>query len=378
MAYEMLRSSCVSTTSMLALCPRPIRGESLLSWVDQVGSDFDITRAEATRALGLHGRPSDVIRLVRQEFGLPVKGKSWRTAFEGGSQLGNRMVRIGDQCLDLVEVRSGLARDELRSMTAEVGFASRVVAGWLSPPAYGTYFGIPPFQTHYSAVCPHCAAETGGRRQLNWRLAVMPFCPRRRCYLLSCCRCGAQTQPSNGLIHRRLLCDRCILGLRCGLTIADLPTIEVTDRTPVEAVLRIVLSCKDLHSQELDWMLRLTLCAGSEELVDGADPEVYDAFSWFCRARDTQWDRRQDWDRWLYDTFRIDSADEKLVMAAATRVAATMVFADDLDDQVEWFCRVAQPRWDVLMRNPRLLGFRAPGRLELAFQAHGKPRGPGL
>ncbi|MFQ6329659.1 TniQ family protein [Nocardia sp. CWNU-33] len=126
----------VARPPRLAICPRPLPGESLLSWIDCASSLFGLSRTDVTQQMGLGFGPG-----------------------------ANQLDRIGHQYLPYVEGRTGLTVAELTAMTAASGLAKRFLEGR----GRYRYNGVPQFVENHSPACPRCIAETGGRWQLNWR-----------------------------------------------------------------------------------------------------------------------------------------------------------------------------------------------------------------
>ncbi|MFQ6397070.1 TniQ family protein [Nocardia sp. KC 131] len=116
----------------LALCPRPLPGESLSSWIDCAGSVFGLSPTDTAKQMGL-----------------------------GFESLAGQLTRLGHQYLPNLEARTGLTAAELTAMTAASGLARRFMEGR----GRYRYNGVPQFENSHSAACPRCVAETDGRRR---------------------------------------------------------------------------------------------------------------------------------------------------------------------------------------------------------------------
>ncbi|MFI6997154.1 TniQ family protein [Nocardia sp. NPDC050175] len=324
--------------TQLALLPRPLPGESLLSWVDHVASTFGLSRTDTAQHLGLHT-----------------------------ASMAKHLLRINEPDLDHLRARTGLTSEELSAMTADSGLAKRATGGRRVP----FYAGVQRFMDRNSPACPQCVGETEGRWQLDWRLAISVFCHRHRCYLVSQCECRHRLHPSDRGSASRLVCatQRSQRLRPCRRLVADLPAIALNDEHLAAVGQLIDQRLTDIEAPELNWAMHLVLRVGSERQIEDADPDVYAAFSQFCRRRDALLARLRGQPGMVLIN---EPAQERLILAAVVRIAGALVFADDLNEQAQRFCELATPRWDTVrsdILHPRV----SCARLVRAFNTYGMP-----
>lgn len=335
-------------TVRLAICPRPLPDESLLSWLDEVAVCFGLPRGRAAHEVGLH------------------------MAGEQPRPLSSLMVHVPAEVVARVAERTGLLPDEILAMTfhgyrnARWNNAEVDLRNWISSPS--------------SNACTACLTENGNRWLLAWRAALVYSCPIHHRYLVSRCACGRPLHiASRDAGRSRFRCARRRQGDRpdlevCGRPVVELPDVPVDDQQVLADQQRVV----DLFDggddaaqarrllKEVMWTARLVAEVGVVELLDGADEPVRQAFAEFCRARAAGG---------LARTSRslITAARENcLTMAAVVGQAARIVFADNPEEPVSRFCAIIEA--NVPHINPYTLWqsrSNDASRLTAVFARHG-------
>ncbi|GGR68984.1 hypothetical protein GCM10010269_04670 [Streptomyces humidus] len=144
-----------------------------------------------------------------------------------------RMVRrLNDDEAGLLQARTGVEVEQLRSMTLERfdGSLVRIAAQTrrLTAPAHWRVYGTT------SRYCPACLADDQWRWQLHWRLGWAFACTRHNLLLLEHCpACGKHPPVASGGNHRmlprpeacRALTDRGGRGTRCGFELTKAPAV---------------------------------------------------------------------------------------------------------------------------------------------------------
>ena len=176
-------------------------------------------------------------------------------------------------------------------------------------------------------VCPRCLEEQDGR----WSLPFVFACLRHRCYLMDTCpRCGARLNVA-GL-------ESCVVRVKrdsaasrhCGGRVRDSAAARVRDPQILalqQRLLAAVDAPPDQRPQALAdlrdlWvMATMTMYTASVKDLSGADPVVRKAFAGFCGRFDDRQGR----------TLTVSQLRSPRVgvLAAALRIAAQVVFADD-------------------------------------------------
>ncbi|MFI6997150.1 TniQ family protein [Nocardia sp. NPDC050175] len=335
-------------------CPRPLPGESLLSWIDQVSATFGFTRDDAAELVGISRR--------------------W------GDRLSRDLYMLSRDDLPHLMFRTGLGELDLRMMTAEW-----LVMGPWAGCLRGRYYGIQGFDMMSSAACPDCVAESDGRWQLLWKSGFNVLCAKHRCYLASVCVCGRRLHRVDRGEISRFRCVGITAGQSrgfgpCDQKVADLPVARVEDPRVVQAhaqVFGLITSRKQRTDQQnervwsdLAWAIHLTAELGTAELVEGTDPCVAEAFDRFCHRRESTRTRHGD----VNARLKADEQDERLVMAAFLRVATALALSDDQGAQAMWFCDTVSPQWKSA---PQVFIHLDPkGGLPQVFRALGMPNRP--
>ncbi|MEV4921626.1 TniQ family protein [Streptomyces roseoverticillatus] len=321
----------------LALGTVPLAGESLISWLGAVGRDHGIGREAAARITGI----------------TPALSPS-------GSVLNMRdlVFCLSDQQVAAVGKTTDLSAQAAHDMTWQ-RFLGTALPRQL--PAPEKWYRAAPQQdmrhqirlhgvsTETLRICPPCLEETGGRWPLSWSLPWAFACPRHRCYRLDHCpECG---QP--------LLCTSS--GIQCGrrsgnpdgtrqVCTADLrrlPTVAAEDQELLDLQQHLfdhLESGADRRAARADFadlwaMFCVAVFAGHPDHAEGADKPVQKAFTEFCASRDSQLDRRV----WMSQS----RSPTPLLFAAAVRIAASIVFAEDPFDAADALCSLrAFPRPD--------------------------------
>ncbi|WP_331758120.1 hypothetical protein OG225_42230 (plasmid) [Nocardia sp. NBC_01377] len=124
--------------------------------------------------------------------------------------------------------------------------------------------------------------------------------------------------------------------------------------------------------REVRWMVDLMAEVGRPSMVHNADLAVREVFEKFCRHRDTV---AGAWDLRAHGT-GVPDGEERLLLSALMRIACSIVFAPDLDEQIRWICDAAGAQ---LRKATEALTRPEPGRHRLgtAFSAHGLNYDPG-
>ena len=315
------RDASIARPRRLSWAPRPVAGESLLSWADQVALGHGVWLWDAVIALGL-GEGMGAVTLHWNRQALVIEAAQW------GMSPGLE---------ESVVFRSGLSRAQVRLMTLA---RYRGAVDWPNRPQASGVFAFtrhPWAWRDRSNLCPYCLAENGGRWMLRWRLVWMFLCPEHGCYLVDRCRCGAM------LHHARSLAgvSRCTAGAArnrpgsCQARMVDLPAVPVRDRGLVaiqRRILDLVESEQEMGAEarealfELVCVARLAMLVGEPFLLAGrgVDPVVFDHFM-ALSGRITG-------ERAGARVHAVDREPLVPVLAAGLlRIAAEVVFADDLD-----------------------------------------------
>lgn len=316
--------SAYLTDRRLALCPVPVAGESLLSWLDRVADCFEVTRDAAAIATGLLEPAA-----FRQHWGtVPAL--------------------LPKHVIARMSARTGLPPHTIGDMT---------VAAYPLLRQHCDAAGRPPwwFDATSSGSCPECMRESDDIWLTDWRLAFVAGCSRHRCYLVHRCECG---RALHGHLGGRVARSRCTGALKgstdgstCGRWMRDLPCIQMRDlellnaAEPISAMLHGTpvdtgRGRSEDPFEEFEMVVELVRNFGTIRMMEGCgDSYIVDAFSAYCAARDSR-------DRARYRKFS-----KPAVMAAAVRIAAGLVFADDIEERAWWFSRrVDNPHWYTSIR----------------------------
>jgi hypothetical protein len=303
------------TGRRLAMCPLPLPGESLLSWIDQVAESFSVPRRGALEVLGLHAEPRLSLRCL--------------------------VVNVPDTVAAEVFARTGLEPKFLVPMTlARYAVVDPMTLRTLSQPWW--------WSVDFSPACAACIADSGGRWQTDWRLASMVCCPRHHCYLINTCPCGRRL---HRLTHCSAGCRRCsgqqfpgpLSFVRdrypCPGLIADMAAVPVMDpgvEVAQQQILALSSASQDpawtaLQWLELNWLCVLICWVGAEGLVDDCgDGRLVEEFTAFCRRRDATPPNLMWSSYWGSDV-----VDNSVVMAAVMKSAARLVFVEDVSAQAD-------------------------------------------
>lgn len=303
----------------LPVCPLPLQGEMLPSWVDQIARYYGLSRADTTGRIGLidPDRRSASVQAFIQSLPHAVAAE--------------------------VERRTGLAAKKARALTL-----ARYLVG---PQAvyHRRLWGM----TDRSNVCPDCLKENGNRWMLAWRVTLLPVCQRHRRYLVGRCSCGqALHRSALGIGPSAVRCPSLNANAQrtggvCGKAVADLIAAPVEDpvilgiQDRISEVFRDRTQVVNRERQiELMWAVTLVASYGTADLVDGADEAAVEAFERFRRQRDAG----------VFVEGRTSAVAEARedcrVVAAIIRAAAGLVYATDLESEVERFCQIIQPNWE--------------------------------
>ncbi|MFI6997149.1 TniQ family protein [Nocardia sp. NPDC050175] len=259
-------SSVITGAGLLAFCPRPLAGESFLSWIDVVAECYGIGRQQAFHTVGLSWANH---RLSRLSLAMPA------------------------QFADQVVVRTGLSPSELKDLTIAryPGLDDAVRGGdplWV--------------QANTSAACVDCLGENGGRWMLEWKMAFVVACQMHGRFLVGRCGCGRGLHRSSIHSASRWRCTglpRAIItspepGGRCTRRVTDLSAPAPRDVELLNtqaAIMALVTATSPTESAtstfaDLQWAARLVAETGTGAVLDDcADPLVCEVFEQFCRYR---------------------------------------------------------------------------------------------
>ena len=321
--------------------PRPVEDESLASWIDQVALEHGLVRGQAAGLLGLPRPASSEIIGVSQ----------WMA--EGCAEVADQVAAVTG--LDPACIRD-MTFERYRGTAWRLGAAARPIS-WLTS-SWTRSIEHPDWILRTgSHTCPQCLADNGGRWLLRWRLPWVFLCPRHRCYLVDRCTCGTPLQWSQSL-----WADPCRggrgCGSSCGVWAAQLPAVPVGD-TRALATQQLIQALLDGAADpqraveifvELHHMTRFVLYLAESAALEqvGADGAVVERFARSCAERDEAaavagqafWGLR-------------DYVPPPLLAAGAVRLAADVVFADDLEAQLarllataRWTAPRDWARWD--------------------------------
>ncbi len=300
-------------------------GESVLSWVHRAAASWCVGRWVATRMLGL----------------LTDRDRDWR--------YGSRALRapqassylplnsnLSDEVVDRVQAATGLLAEELRAMTLARYLGVAIGLNGLARRGLGTF---PPQWLRFEwvhltsvGICPQCVAD--GSWRISWHLPWSFLCPVHRCYLMGACpACGHRFEP-----HRAGAFGFCAgfprrqRGRSCRAELAGLlaPAVEDVELLRLqERLLRLADEPTDRRAalqvfRDLRLMVLFALIVAAPEHLDGADPVVRRRFEEFCVAHDDAAGGGRKVNGHDENWFR-----DRLLMAAALRIASRIVFGDD-------------------------------------------------
>jgi hypothetical protein len=322
----------------LALVAVPIPGESLLSWLDAIARDYGIGRDRAAQITGITDRP------------LGARGAL------GHSDLA---FSLSQRQTERIFAATDIPAEQAHAMTWRRFLGTALPAHDLRADAHPVLFPVEDarrfrfeirmhgIDTETWRICPSCLAETDGRWPLSWSLPWLFACPVHRCYRLDHCPgCGQKlTVTMGGGICRRLIKDPDSPQRRCGTDLRCVPAPAAADGWLLDVQQRLVDHLADgaeVATARTDFadlwaMLCLALYASTPEAVEDADEPVRAAFRELCARRDRE---RQ----YLQGRGPLAMADSRsptpLVFAAAVRVAASIVYADDPFEAADAACHL--------------------------------------
>ncbi|MFF3006996.1 TniQ family protein [Kitasatospora sp. NPDC057940] len=264
----------------LSSVPLPRPGESLLSWLDAVALDFDVSRDQAAQATGVIAVDEAPARLSLTSTRSPV-------------------FSLDDETTTRIEAATGLAGSEARNLTLSrfVGTALRT-----RPTRAGSSSGrgvaAEPWVDHTELrFCPGCVAADDGRWPLAWSLPWVFCCLVHRCYLITICpTCRMKVRPAEVSLARGV-CGRAARergadpALRCPgrFRDAEAPPLRDPELIRLQKLLLEHLQADSEASrdraradfQDLSEIAVVALFLATPAHLNGADPVIHDAFLLF-------------------------------------------------------------------------------------------------
>lgn len=332
--------------------PRPVHGESLLSWIDHVAGEFAMPRIEATAALGMDRPETNYYSLNKLHLG------------------------ISAPMIAQIAARTGLRSDEIRAITLQDVRGIALDPGKeIRLKSWGPQRWQGWFRMTHSAACPTCLNSNGGRWLLRWRLPWMFLCETHRNFLIETCSCGIALQTIG-----RSIGDRCRArtdsahrhrpGSECDVRARDLPAPAVADARLYALQRRLERVLDGWPSRgrarrdfiDLQYLTWLAAYAATPATLSHyrLDPAAHAAFAAAIQQRDrtmldggkTFWNLR-------------DSVPSPPLSAAIVILAGRLVFTDDVAAAAAEFVEATRPvtnldaaRWNrfttVWVGTPRL------------------------
>ncbi|MFB7677098.1 TniQ family protein [Kitasatospora purpeofusca] len=304
----------------LSSVPLPRPGESLLSWLDAVALDFDVSRDQAAQATGVIAVDAAPARLSLTSTRSPV-------------------FSLDDETTTRIEAATGLSVSEARNLTLSrfVGTALRT-SSTRAVSSSGRGVAAEPWVDHTELrFCPECVAADDGRWPLAWSLPWVFCCLAHRRYLTTICStCRMKVRPAEVSLARGV-CGRAARergadpALRCPgrFRDAEAPPLRDPELIRLQKLLLEHLQADSEASrdraradfQDLSEIAVMALFLATPAHLDGADPVIHDAFSSFSRRYFVKHGRL------MMERDRFHPG--MLVLTGCLRVASQIVFADD-------------------------------------------------